>query len=252
MTQTWHILQPGWRDLVDILLVSVLVYQGYRLMKGTRAVPMFFGMLLILFFYFVVQVMELALLSLIFREFATVWAIAVVILFQPELRRFLIQTGNSPLINRFLQLRPTGVIEEVVRAAVDLSSRQYGGLIVLIRNTGIKGVVETGIRLDAEVTSQLLVSLFFPRTPLHDGAALIEGNRLVAASCILPLTENPDVDLSLGTRHRAALGISESSDAIVVVVSEETGNISVVQNGVLLKMSDEQALRTTLHKQLDR
>lgn len=248
MNEVLHIVLPGWRDLLDIGIVGVLFYQVWRLMRGTRAVPMFLGLLLILFTYVVVQVMELDLISLIFKEFATVWAVAIVILFQPELRRFLIHFGNSPLLSRLFPIRPTLVVEEIARAAVDLSRRQYGGLFVITREVGIRAVVETGVRLQAEVSKELLVSLFFPRTPLHDGAAVITGGLVVAAKCILPLSNAP-LD-GLGTRHRAALGISEECDAVVVVVSEETGQMRVAVGGKLLPVADENQLLETLRRLL--
>lgn len=248
MTEAWHIIHPGWRDLLDIVVVGVLFYQVYRLMKGTRAVPMFLGLLLILFIYVVVQMMELALISLIFKEFATVWAIAIVILFQPELRRFLIHMGNNPILAKLFPIRPFVLVEEISRAAIDLSRRQYGGLFVITREVGLRGVLETGVRLQAEVSRELLVTLFFPRTPLHDGAAVISGSLLQAAKCILPLSSNPEIDGSLGTRHRAALGISEESDAVVVVVSEETGAIRLAIEGKLLPIRDQEHLVSTLHR----
>jgi diadenylate cyclase len=173
--------------------------------------------------------------------------VAIVILFQPELRRFLIHFGNSPLLSRLFPMRPTLVVEEIAKAAGDLSRRQYGGLIVITREVGIRAVMETGVRLQAEVSKELLVSIFFPRTPLHDGAAIISGSLVQAAKCILPLSTAPMEGLgNLGTRHRAALGISEESDAVVVVVSEETGQIRVAMGGKLTLIRDEAQLADTL------
>lgn len=247
MNEVLSIVLPGWRDLLDIGIVGVLFYQVWRLMRGTRAVPMFLGLILILFTYVIVQVMELDLISLIFKEFATVWAVAIVILFQPELRRFLIHFGNSPVLSRLFPIRATGMVEEIARAAADLSRRQYGGLFVITRDVGLRGVQETGVRLQAEVTRELLVSIFFPRTPLHDGAAIITGSLVQAAKCILPLSTSPAVD-GLGTRHRAAVGISEESDAVVVVVSEETGQIRLAMGGRLSLIRDEAHLLETLRR----
>jgi diadenylate cyclase len=247
VNEAWRIMLPGWRDLIDIAIVGVLFYQVWRLMRGTRAVPMFLGLLLILFTYVIVQLMELDLISLIFREFATVWAIAFVILFQPELRRFLIHFGNSPLLSRLFPLRSTGLVEEVSKAAADLSRRQYGGLFVITRDVGLRGVQETGVRLQAEVSKELLVSIFFPRTPLHDGAAIITGSLVQAAKCILPLSTSLALD-GMGTRHRAAVGISEESDAVVVVVSEETGQIRLAMGGRLTLIRDEAHLTETLRR----
>jgi diadenylate cyclase len=195
-----------------------------------------------------VQLMELNLISLIFKEFATVWAIAIVILFQPELRRFLIHMGNNPIVARLFPLRSVELVEEIASAAEALSRRQYGGLFVLTREVGLRGVLETGVRLQSEVSQELLVSIFFPRTPLHDGAVVISGTIIQAAKCILPLSNNPDIDGNLGTRHRAALGISEESDALVVVVSEETGQISLAEDGRLTPMRDADHLTAVLSR----
>ena len=247
MNEAWRIILPGWRDLLDIAIVGVLFYQVWRLMRGTRAVPMFLGLLLILITYVVVQLMELDLISLVFKEFATVWAIAIVILFQPELRRFLIHFGNSPLLSRLFPMRTVGLAEEIAKAAAELSRRQYGGLFVITRDVGLRGVQETGVRLQAEVTRELLVSIFFPRTPLHDGAAIISGSLIQAAKCILPLSTSPALD-GMGTRHRAAVGISEESDAVVVVVSEETAQIRLAMAGRLTLMRDEAHLLETLQR----
>ena len=246
MRDTWTILQIDWRDLVDILLVSTLFYQVYRMMKGTRAIPMFVGMLLLFFVYVVVQLLDLTLVSLIFREFTTVWAIAIVILFQPELRRFLIQMGNSPIFSRIFQIRSSGLYETVAEAAQDLSKRQYGGLFVLIRDVGLRAIQETGVKLQAELTKETLVTIVFPRTPLHDGAVMISGSIIQAAKCLLPLSTNPNLDVTMGTRHRAAIGVTEESDAVVVVVSEETGAISLAVDGKLNPVHDPAKLAQTL------
>lgn len=252
MNEVLRILSPGWRDMLDIMIVGILFYQVHRLMKGTRAVPMFLGLLLILFVYVVVQLMELDLISLIFKEFATVWAIAIVILFQPELRRFLIHMGNNPILARLFPLRPFILVEEIAHAAGELSRRQYGGLFVISREVGLRGVLETGVRLQSEVSRELLISIFFPRTPLHDGAVVISGSIVQAAKCILPLSTNPDIDSNLGTRHRAALGISEESDSLVVVVSEETGQIRLAQAGRLTPVKDVDHLIQLLNRILSK
>lgn len=246
MKDFWTILQLDWRDLMDILLVSILFYQVYRMMRGTRAVPMFVGLLLLFFVYVVVQLLDLTLVSLIFREFTTVWAIAIVILFQPELRRFLIQMGNNPIFSRIFQIRTTGLYEIVAEAAQELSKRQYGGLFVLLRDVGLRAIVETGVRMQAELTKETLVTIFFPRTPLHDGAVMISGSIIQAGKCLLPLSSNPELDVTMGTRHRAAIGVTEESDAVVVVISEETGRISLAVDGVLTPVNDPSTLAATL------
>lgn len=218
-------------DLLDILAVYYVLSKLHKIMKGTRAAQMFAGLLLIIIGSFVVQMLNMEGMSWLISSIASVWVIAFVILFQPELRRLLIQIGQSRLIRTLFRVEENQAVNAVVAAAEQLAERRYGGLIVLQKDTGLKGIVETGIKLQAEVTDQLLVSIFFPRTPLHDGAVIISNDIIQAAKCILPLTQNPEVDKSLGTRHRAALGITEESDAVAVAVSEETGRISLAYQG---------------------
>ncbi len=229
-------------DLLDILAVYYVLNKLYKIMKGTRAAQMFAGMLLIIIGSFVVQMLNMEGMSWLISSIASVWVITFVILFQPELRRLLIQIGQSRLIRTLFKVEENLAVNAVTSAAEQLAERRYGGLIVLQKDTGLKGIVETGINLQAEVTDQLLVSIFFPRTPLHDGAVIISNDIIQAAKCILPLTQNPEIDKSLGTRHRAALGITEESDAVAVVVSEETGRISLAYQGDFLhrNLSPEQ------------
>jgi len=221
-------------DILDILAVYFIFYGLYRILKGTRAAQMFAGMVLIIIASFIVQILNMEGMSWLINSFASVWVIAFVILFQPELRRLLIQIGQSRLIRTLFKVEESRSINAVVEAAGQLADRHYGGLIILQKDTGLKGIVETGIKLQAEVSAELLVSIFFPRTPLHDGAVVISNDLIQAAKCILPLTQNPEIDKSLGTRHRAALGISEESDALVVTVSEETGRISLAYQGAFI------------------
>lgn len=218
-------------DVLDILAVYFVFYQLYKIMRGTRASQMFAGLLLIFAASFIVQLLGMQGMSWLIRSITTVWVIAFVIIFQPELRRLLIQLGQTRLVRALVKERGTSTLDEIVNAAVTLSGKRYGGLIVIQGETGIRGIIETGVLIRADVTSDLIVSIFFPRTPLHDGAVVIKGDIVEAARCILPLSDNPNIDQSLGTRHRAALGISEETDAVVVVVSEETGKISVVHDG---------------------
>jgi len=221
------------KDIFDIIVVTFLLYKIYQVLSGTRAAQMLIGLVFIFVISFVVQAFELSGTNWIFENFKTVWLIAFVILFQPELRRLLIYAGRNPLVRIFVRVRKSEVLEEVARAAVELSDKRYGALMVLTRDTGIKGIIETGVALQSKVSRALLVSLFFPRSPLHDGAVIISGGMIEAAKCILPLTQNRHISKTLGIRHQAALGMSEESDAVVVVVSEETGKISIAQNGVL-------------------
>ncbi|RJP73644.1 MAG: TIGR00159 family protein [Candidatus Zixiibacteriota bacterium] len=218
-------------DLLDILAVYFVFYQLYKIMRGTRASQMFTGLIVIFVASFVVQLLGMQGMSWLIQSVTTVWVIAFVIIFQPELRRLLIELGQTRLMRALVKERGTSTLDEIVRAAVILAQKRYGGLIVIQGEMGIRGIIETGVPLRADVTSDLIVSIFFPRTPLHDGAVVIRGDLVEAAKCILPLSDNPDLDPALGTRHRAALGVSEESDAFVVVVSEETGKISLVHRG---------------------
>lgn len=221
-------------DLLDIIAVYIVFSKLYQIMKGTRAAQMFAGLLLILLASFIAQILNMEGTSWLVSSFTAVWVIAFVIIFQPELRRLLIQLGQTRIIQMLFKVEENRAINAVVEGSVQLADRHYGGLIVLQKDTGLKGIAETGVKLQAEVTPELLVSIFSPRTPLHDGAVLISNDLVQAAKCILPLSQSPGVDHSMGTRHRAALGITEESDAVVVVVSEETGRISVAYEGEFL------------------
>ncbi len=182
----------------------------------------------------------------IFDSLKTVWLIAFVIVFQPELRRMLIFVGQSRLVRYFVKVSSGKTFEEVIKAAVELSKRKYGGLIVMTRDMGIKSITETGIQIQAEISSPLIVSIFNTRSPLHDGAIIIKNDIIEAAKCLLPLSQNPNIESHLGTRHRAALGLAEESDAIVLIVSEETGQISLAFDNRLILDLDEAAIRNVL------
>jgi diadenylate cyclase len=224
-------LSFGIIDLLDILLVTVVFYQIYRIMRGTRATQMFAGLLVIMIAGSIAQLMGLSGMSWLISSVGAFWVVAFVILFQPELRRALTRVGELGLLRTFFRTGSEKVVSEVTKAAIELSMKRIGGLIVFQRTTGIRGVIESGIQIQAEVTSDLLVTIFFPRTPLHDGAVIISGATIVAAGCILPLTSRDIPGLKLGTRHRAAIGITEEIDAVAVVISEETGSISIVEHG---------------------
>lgn len=218
-------------DVLDILAVYVVFYQLYLIMKGTRASQMFAGLILIFISSFVVQLLGMEGMTWLIQSVTTVWVIAFVIIFQPELRRLLVQLGQTRLVRAIVRESGTSTLDEIVRAAEVLAQKRYGGLIVIKGETGIRGIAETGVPVRAEVTADLIVSIFFPRTPLHDGAIVIRGDIIEAAKCILPLSDSPNIDPSMGTRHRAALGVTEETDSTVVVVSEETGKISLAKNG---------------------
>src|SRR5512142_3227585 len=233
-------------DTVDIALVYYLFYRLLLLIKGTRAFQMLIGIGIILLVLIASQSLEFYTLDWLIHSFWSQIVIAMVVLFQPEIRRTLAQVGERRLFKSMSQAEGSKFIEETVKAAVSMANKRIGALIVLERDTDLSTIVEMGTELDARVTKELLVSIFLPYSPIHDGAAIIRGGRIVAAGCFLPLTLSSNISKALGTRHRAAVGLTEEADAIVVVVSEETGEISVVQNGAVEHNADANALRKTL------
>ena len=218
-------------DLIDLLLVSWLFYKVYIYFKGTRAGQMLAGLVLLMLGSFLFNAFGLSASSWLVNQFQTVWVVAFVILFQPELRRLLIYVGQTRFFQRIFRLGTSRTILSIVDASVNLQERRWGGLMVIQRETGLRSYKEQGTQLKAEVTAPLLVSIFNPSSPLHDGAVIIQNDLIDAAACILPLTESKMIDPDMGTRHRAALGISEETDAIVVLISEEKSKISVAEDG---------------------
>lgn len=236
------------RAVVDIALVSYLIYRFVLLIRDTRAVPILSGILLLVLATAVSQWLQLKTLHWLLSSAQLALIVGLPIVFQPELRRALEQLGRGRLLPALAPPDPDGerVIDAVTGAARVLSRNRVGALIVIERVTRLGDIAGTGIPIDALVSSELLVNLFIPRTPLHDGAAIIRGNRIVAAGCFLPLTENPDLEPQLGSRHRAAIGMSEHSDAVVLVVSEETGSVSLAQGGKLQRNLDGDTVREML------
>ena len=218
-------------DLFDIVVVYFVFFKLYQIMKGTRAAQMFAGLVLIIITSFIVQFLNMEGMSWLINSISAVWVIAFVIIFQPELRRLLIHIGQSRLIRMLFKVEENRAVNAVTKTAAQLADRHYGGLIVMQKDFGLKGIIETGVKMQSEISSELMMSIFSPRSPLHDGAVIIGNDLIQAAKCILPLTQNPSIDPSMGTRHRAALGITEESDAVTVVVSEETGRISLAYQG---------------------
>jgi diadenylate cyclase len=233
-------------DVLDVFLVAFLFYRLFVLVRGTRAAQMFVGLLVLVVISIVARWFNLIAVDFLATSLRTIWLITFVILFQPELRHMLSQFGRMRYLRSLFRVQDYGTLGEVVRAAEELSERHHGGLIVLERNVGLRNFVETGTRLDAKVTAELVVTLFSPGSPLHDGAIIIRLDQVVAAGCILPLSQNPRLSPALGTRHRAGVGISEESDAIAVVISEHTQAISVGFRGVLRERLDEGELRSEL------
>lgn len=237
-------------DVLEILLVAIILYKLYAMLEGTRAITLVKGILVLFTANFFCNVLQLNLLSWIFEKIMTWMFVLLPIVFQPELRRTLERLGQG----RFLfderesldEAEANKVVEELVRAAKSLSSTKTGALVVIEREMGLNDVADTGIKLDARITAELLLNIFFVNTPLHDGAVIIRGNKVYAAGCLLPLTEKRGLSKELGTRHRAALGISEQSDALILVVSEETGTISIAENGRLMRHLDSETLAAVL------
>jgi uncharacterized protein (TIGR00159 family) len=222
------------RDALDIAIVAFVLYRLLRMFQGTLAVQMLAGLALLMAVRFVSREAGLHSLSFILDNFWTFWVLALIVLFQPELRRTLAQAGRSRLLERvFGEAGPERrhMVHEVVRAAESLAAKRIGALIVLERTTGLRHYAELGMRVDATVSAELLGSVFLPGSPLHDGAVFVQHGRITVAGCFLPLSRNLRVARTLGTRHRAALGLAEETDAVVVVVSEETGNISLAVDG---------------------
>ncbi|MBQ6438720.1 MAG: diadenylate cyclase CdaA [Mogibacterium sp.] len=237
-------------DVIDIVIVAYLLYTLLGFIKETRAQQLFRGILLIVAFFLVSEMFNLSLLNWLFTRLITVGLIAVVILFQPEIRRGLEQIGRRGVLSG--QFRDIGkeemyaTVHKIVDAVDDFSSTQTGALMAIERETMLSDISETGVIIDAEISVRLLGNLFYEGSPLHDGAVIIRGDRVHAASCVLPLTERKDIGKNLGTRHRAALGLSEVSDAFVIVVSEETGAISVAQYGEFKRFLDLKTLEKML------
>lgn len=235
-------------DVLDILVISFLLYQLYFFVKDSRAAQMFIGLVLILVFSVIAELFNMRGMSWIFDNLRTIWLVAFVVLFQQELRRVLMYLGQTPLMRIFVKNTPEIAVDELHNACIELAKRRYGALIVMTKDSRLKPIIDTGLRMDAELSRELLISIFNPRSPLHDGAIIIDNNVIQAAKCILPLSQNPDIDPDFGMRHRAALGLSEESDAICIVVSEETGRISIAENGDFYKDLNYDSLRDFLHK----
>ena len=241
------------RNLADIILVFLLVYAVLKLVRGTRAAPMAaaIGVFALLYWFAVRQ--DLATLAFILRGALLYIGVAIIVLFQSEIRQALITFGNRfrmPFTRRHHGQFGEGVYDEVILAATSLASTKTGALIVIERNIGLKNIIDGGVKLDAELSYDLLVSIFNPESPLHDGAVIVRRHRVAAASCFLPLTLNPRLSRDLGTRHRAALGVTEDTDAVAVVVSEESGLISIVQRGEIKRGLDAPRLRAAISEAL--
>jgi diadenylate cyclase len=245
--ERYTFLFPGLTDLVQILIVAAGLYYVLRLLARTRAIQMLLGLVLLVVVYFVARLLDKHLISYLMGALFQYGAIAALIVFQPELRSALARLGQSRMLRFFHQMEHGEVVEELTEAVERLSRAKIGAIIALEREVGLEEYsAEQGIRINAQVSAELLLSLFSPYGPLHDGAALIAGDTIIAAGVILPLTQFPVADKSLGTRHRAALGLSEETDALVLVVSEETAQISIAHRGHLERGVTLERLREVL------
>ncbi len=233
-----------WQDVLDILLVTLIIYEIILFIRGTRAVQMAAGLGIMVVLYFTARQMGLQTLHWLLGTFLSSFFLLVVIIFQDDIRRALMQVGRTPFLR--VNTETLQVLEEVVRSAVSLSNKGIGGLIALERETGLKDYLESGVPIDARVSREILLSIFYPTSPIHDGAVIIRNARISHAGCFLPLSTNPFLSKKLGTRHRAAIGLTEHTDAVVVVTSEETGTISVAIDGKITRDLDAATLRNML------
>jgi len=242
------------RNIADLILVFLLVYAVLKLVRGTRAAPMAAAIGAFALLYWLAVRQDLATLAFILRGALLYIGVAIIVLFQSEIRQALISFGNRfrmPFSRGHLGQFGEGAYDEVILAATSLASTKTGALIVIERNVGLKNIIDGGVKLDAELSYDLLVSIFNPESPLHDGAVVVRRHRVAAASCFLPLTLNPRLSRDLGTRHRAALGVTEDTDSVAVVVSEESGLISFVQRGDIKRGLDAPRLRAALSEALE-
>jgi diadenylate cyclase len=237
-------IQFGWRDIVDILVVAFIIYRVIILVKGTRAVSVFYGLLLVILAFYFSGEFGLHTLHWLLANFLGSLFLVVIILFQRDIRKALAEMGAGRL---FFRSKPELVIlDELILSLVSMAQKRIGALVVIEKNTPLGDVLESGVQMDASFSMDLLETIFYPNTPLHDGAVIIRGNKIIAAGCILPLAVGIKSKWDYGTRHRAAMGITEETDAIAVIVSEEMGKISVAIGGKLVASLDEVRLRRVL------
>ena len=235
-----------WWDALDILLVAFIIYQLLQFIRGTHAVQMALGALVLVVLFWTSLLLNLETVNWLLRTFLPFLVFGIIVIFQTEIRKVLAHLGKTPFLGAQTAKHKEEVIDEVVLAATTLAGSRTGAIMVLEREMGLRSYIETGIALDAMLTYDLLINVFTPETPLHDGAVIIQGNRIAAAACFLPLTVNPELSRTLGSRHRAAIGLSEDTDAVAVVVSEETGIISLVEGGQIRRDLDGRALKAAL------
>ncbi|MEP6783466.1 MAG: diadenylate cyclase CdaA [Acidobacteriota bacterium] len=236
-----------WWDVLDILVVAIIIYELLKLLRGTRAMQIAVGIASIVGLFYLSRGLQLETLNWLIRNVIGYVVFAVIVLLQADIRRALAHLGRGKLLRRLdRKVADDDTVEELVVAATTLASKKIGAIVVIERSIGLRNYIESGIPLDAKLTYDLLVSIFQPTSPLHDGAVIVQGERAAAAACFLPLTINPKLSRELGSRHRAAIGVTEENDAVAIVVSEETGRISIVEDGALEHDIDSERLRARL------
>lgn len=237
-------------DGIDIIIMAVLIYNILVLIRGTRAFQMVLGIAVMVGLYYLSQLLGLATLHWVLRSFFTYIVIIVIVLFQSEIKKALAGFGRNPFFQSALRAKTRRVIDEIVQAAMILASERIGAIVAIEREVGLRNYLEGGVALNANLSYDLLLSIFNPSSPLHDGAVIVQGDRISAAACFLPLTLDPHLSKELGTRHRAAIGLTEETDAVVVVVSEETGIISIVKAGTLTRNLSAEGLKQEILSRL--
>jgi diadenylate cyclase len=241
--------RPRWQDVLDILIVAFVIYRIVLLIRGTRAMQMVVGLVILGAAYVTSQILGLFTLNWLLNSFLGSLILILVVIFQTDIRRALTRVGSGQFFQFFgFRASESAIAEQLTQAASWLSAHRIGGLIALEQEVGLNDYIEAGRRIDGQVSAELLETIFMPGSPLHDGAVIVKGAQILAAACLLPLSASPNVSRALGTRHRAAIGLTEESDAIVIVVSEQDGTISVAQGGSLSRGLEPSALRATLQK----
>lgn len=239
-----NIFLQYYKPILEIILLWYVLYILFMFLKGSRAFQVFRGIVILIVVFFITQTLGLTVINWILTKLFTISVIAFIIIFQPELRRGLARIGRNPVFGTFI--KEEKIIDEIVRATVTLSRKKIGGLIAIEREIGLKPYIESGVSVDSNVTSEMIISTFMPTSPLHDGGIVIEGGRIAAAGCLFPLSQNINISKKLGTRHRAAIGLSEETDAVILVISEETGIISAAMDGRLTRELDRESITSIL------
>jgi len=252
MLEFFSVPHLTWTAVLDIVVVAVIIYQLLVFIKGTRAVQMALGLALIVVFFYFSRWIALETVSWMLTNILPYFVFVIIVIFQHEIRRALVRFGQAPLFGGFSTINRNEFYDEIVLAVRTLATNQTGALIVIERDIGLKTYIESGIALDAALSYDLLVSIFNPSVPLHDGAVIIQNRRIAAGACFLPLTVKPRLSKELGTRHRAAIGVTEETDAVAIVVSEETGAISFAHDGEIERYLDPDTLRQRLRNAFER